>query len=413
MLSLDQIKTGKHDNEVRNRAKVFCSTHPTEETRIFCTDCNQSICNYCEGHSHCQHISIRDAIFEKMTDFERILADVHRKAEVLRAEIQHLKRLNEQLLTEKGRCQREIHDVAADAHQAVNLWVERSTKELDSRYEHDLQMSHEKQDGMVSKDRQLRRCGDFISKVIQIGTPDEIICLQRAKCAIEELLASSNVKIPPTANIYHLNQGERLLDIDLGTIEVIEPEGSVCSLLMDEVEPKVKRPESAHSSSSDSGITEEPPLLPPKQERFTPIPKSPAPETHRESSSAKIAEKSEKVSEEPEKKAESPPGKHIILRNPAVRLLLSIGRKGKNDSGGISSSPIIDVSTNGEIFLLDSEAGRIVVYSHKGSLLRHYKFAIKGVPFTPVTFALYGEKLALCQDDTVVLASPVDGHIFK
>lgn len=81
---------------------------------------------------------------------------------------------------------------------------------------------------------QLRRCGDFISKVVQIGTPHEIIALQRAKSAIQELLLSANQRIPPTANIYHLSQGEKLMDIDLGTIEVIEPEGSVCSLLMDE-----------------------------------------------------------------------------------------------------------------------------------------------------------------------------------
>ena len=103
----------------------------------------------------CTHISIQDAIFEKMTDFERILADVHRKAEVLRAEIQHLKRLNEQLLTEKNRCIREIHDVASDAHTAVDNWTERMINDLNSRYEHDTSTSHEKQEKMVAKDRQL------------------------------------------------------------------------------------------------------------------------------------------------------------------------------------------------------------------------------------------------------------------
>ena len=51
----------------------------------------------------------------------------------------------------------------------------------------------------------------------------------------------------------------------LGTIEVIEPEGSICSLLIDEIDhTSIKRPDSNHSSSSDSGIREEPPVLPPK-----------------------------------------------------------------------------------------------------------------------------------------------------
>ena len=49
---------------------------------------------------------------------------------------------------------------------------------------------------------------------------------------------------------------------------MIEPEGSQCSLLLDETDGKqysARRPDSTHSSSSDSGITEEPPMLPPKQ----------------------------------------------------------------------------------------------------------------------------------------------------
>ena len=367
ILSIDEIKSGKHDNEVRNRAKVFCTNHPTEETRVFCTDCNQSICHYCEGHNRHGHISIRDAIFEKMTDFEGILADVHRKAEVLRAEIQHMKRLNEQLLAEKSRCLREIHDVANDAHAAVDLWIDRTVQELNSRYEHDIQTSQEKQENMTAKDRQLRRCGDFISKIVQIGTPDEIICLQRARNAIEELLVSSTTKIPPTANMYHLNNGERLMDIDLGTIEVIEPEGSMCSLLMDEVEPKasVKRPDSTHSSSSDSGITEEPPLLPPKQERLSqgtissqlaPVFENPViVSSHSEvSSSLKESDEGKPAHYIPPSQSGTPipvpvdcrsndhrrshshiesekgKTKHVILRNPAVRLLLTVGRKGKD-----------------------------------------------------------------------------------
>ena len=351
ILSIEDIKSGKHDNEVRNRAKVFCSNHPTEETRVFCTDCNTSICHYCEGHNRHGHISIRDAIFEKMTDFESILADVHRKAEVLRAEIQHMKRLNEQLLTERNRCLQEINDVANDAHATVDLWIERTTHDLNSRYEHDVQISQEKQETMTAKDRQLRRCGDFISKIVQIGTPDEIICLQQARSSIEDLLVSCNQKIPPTANMYHLNMAERLMDVDLGTIEVIEPEGSVCSLLIDEPKVSIKRPDSTHSSSSDSGITEEPPVLPPKQERLA----QPAPiKTHDTSSSIAcefltpketVHPKNTtviKVDHSPDETLEQPKStttkssttssekpRHVILRNPSARMLLSIGRKGK------------------------------------------------------------------------------------
>ena len=127
---------------MRNRAKIFCHVHPTEESRAFCATCDVSICHYCDEHTKCKQIGIRDAIFQKTTghwslrlqsfvpirftkyffnlifflinqkDFEAILADVHRRAEVLRAEVHHMKRLKEQLLNEKTRCLSQIKDVA-------------------------------------------------------------------------------------------------------------------------------------------------------------------------------------------------------------------------------------------------------------------------------------------------------------
>ena len=50
--------------------------------------------------------------YETLKDFESILADVHRRAEVLRAEVHHMKRLKEQLLNEKSRCINDIKDLA-------------------------------------------------------------------------------------------------------------------------------------------------------------------------------------------------------------------------------------------------------------------------------------------------------------
>ena len=54
---------------------------------------------------------------------------------------------------------------------------------------------------------------------------------------------------------------------------------------------------------------------------------------------------------------------------------------GKGESA-LNSSPICEVSKSGEIFLLDPESGKMVVYSHKGSLLRSFKFSFKGQSFS-------------------------------
>ncbi|CAG5094415.1 Oidioi.mRNA.OKI2018_I69.XSR.g13537.t1.cds [Oikopleura dioica] len=325
VLTMEQIKTGKHDEEIRSRAKVFCQEHPSEETKLFCLDCNKSVCQFCSGHQRHKEVFVKDAMAEKLAEFETSLADVHRKAELLRAELKHMTRIEEQLVLEKNKALRESQTIAQDAHSAIDSWLERIVAEIDSQYNHDLDDCKEKREVLTSRDRQLRRCGDFISRVVQIGTPNEIIQLQRARNAIDSLLSNSNIDIPSNSTIYHVNHAERLMDIDLGTFEVVPPEISNVEDFSCETPTQLKtqtvelkRPDSIHSSGSDSGITEEPPRLPPKNH-----PKS-------------------------------------------VQLV-------------------------------------------SAAKARH----TRGVPFEPTSFCLYGDKLALTYEDSLVLASPIDGHILK
>ena len=423
VLTLEQIKSGKHDEEIRNRAKVFCQVHLSEETRLFCLDCNLPVCQLCECYQQHKVILIKDAMADKLADFEESLGDVHRKAELLRAELKHMTRIEEQLMQEKNKALRESQIIAQDAHSAIDSWHERIVLEINSQFNHDSENCQEKREVLTCRDRQLRRCGDFIARVVQIGTPSEIIQLQRAKNAIENLLSTSNIEIPSNSTAYHVNQAERLMDIDLGTFEIVQPEISMmikesspeCPKLPQTVE--LKRPESIHSSGSDSGITEEPPRLPPKK---TPRSQSisstqPSAETHEVLHlPPKSASSIKKSSPEPAAPLPMPPtkqAKQIVLRNPSVRLLMKLGDIDKDVTLG--SSPVIEVSQTGEIFLLDLQHAKLIIYNQKGKLLRHFKFALKGVPFEPTSFCLYGDKLALTYEDSLVLASPIDGHILK
>ena len=74
---------------------------------------------------------------------------------------------------------------------------------------------------------------------------------------------------------------------------------------------------------------------------------------------------------------------------------------------------MIDISKTGEVFLLDPELGRMIVYSTKGSMIRTFSFSLKGSSFIPMCFVVHGEKLLLAEENCVVLASPIDGLIFK
>jgi hypothetical protein len=367
-------------------------------------------------------ILIKDAMADKLADFEASLGDVHRKAELLRAELKHMTRIEEQLMQEKNKALRESQIIAQDAHSAIDSWLERIVLEINSQFNHDSENCQEKRELLSCRDRQLRRCGDFIARVVQIGTPSEIIQLQRAKNAIENLLTTSNIEIPSNSTAYNVNHAERLMDIDLGTFEIVQPEISMIEESFPE-SPKLpqtvelKRTDSIHSSGSDSGITEEPPRLPPKKTPRSLSSSSiqPSAETHEVLHlPPKSASSNKKSSPEPAAPLPLPPAKQakqIVLKNPSVRLLMKLGDSEKDVTLG--SSPVIEVSQTGEIFLLDLQHAKLIIYNQKGKLLRHFKFALKGVPFEPTSFCLYGDKLALTYEDSLVLASPIDGHILK
>lgn len=237
-----------------------------------------------------------------------------------------------------------------DAHTVVDQWEERLVSELNTQFEADSQRNQILQEQLHSKDYQLRKCGDFISRIIQGGVPNEIMALKKARLPIKELLATSSTSVPTSASIYQIAISGRQL-IELGTLETIEPENSQCSLF-DESDFS-KRPDSTHSSSSDSGITEEPPTLPPKRgkpetppmPRETPPIPTPPPIFHQKSKSNPIVQSLSSVKQglmnmannrppsahQPVKKVDSSlsESSHSRISNPCVRLLLSIGRKGK------------------------------------------------------------------------------------
>lgn len=67
IITMADAESGKHNNDVRSRSKIFCRVHPTEESRAFCDTCDVSFCHYCHGHQQHKQIGINDAIFEKRT----------------------------------------------------------------------------------------------------------------------------------------------------------------------------------------------------------------------------------------------------------------------------------------------------------------------------------------------------------
>ena len=54
-----------------------------------------------------------------------------------------------------------------EAHTSIDQWEERIVNDLNTRFEIDSQKNQILQEQMTSRDYQLRKCGDFLSRIIQ------------------------------------------------------------------------------------------------------------------------------------------------------------------------------------------------------------------------------------------------------
>ena len=57
--------------------------------------------------------------------------------------------------------------VLKEAHTSIDQWEERIVTDLNARFELDSQKNQILQEQMTSRDYQLRKCGDFLSRIIQ------------------------------------------------------------------------------------------------------------------------------------------------------------------------------------------------------------------------------------------------------
>ena len=62
------------------------------------------------------------------------MADVHRRAEVLRAEVHHMKRIKEQLMNEKSRCITDIKDLAQGRDYPIHFGMTHTRYESSPDY---------------------------------------------------------------------------------------------------------------------------------------------------------------------------------------------------------------------------------------------------------------------------------------
>ena len=68
-------------------------------------------------------------------------------------------------MTQKRRNKKSF--VLKEAHTSIDQWEERIVTDLNARFELDSQKNQILQEQMTSRDYQLRKCGDFVSRIIQ------------------------------------------------------------------------------------------------------------------------------------------------------------------------------------------------------------------------------------------------------
>ncbi|XP_060072632.1 tripartite motif-containing protein 2-like [Ylistrum balloti] len=81
VVSLQEIATGKYDDEIRKRIRVKCRHHKDEPFESFCKKCNLMVCRECMIFDHREHdcVSLHDAHKATETNLMSLMGSVTRK----------------------------------------------------------------------------------------------------------------------------------------------------------------------------------------------------------------------------------------------------------------------------------------------------------------------------------------------
>nr|XP_039259638.1 tripartite motif-containing protein 3-like [Styela clava] len=357
IVSLSELESGIHNEELKSRAKIYCTIHEGEAAKIYCQTCKCAICHDCVDSDHAGHdrCMLKDEVHNQSGQIEKLLTSGKSKTEVLQdmqKSIQEIAEMKQRSLEKAewkiiktcGTLVAEIERQKDDLIKKIRAMHDLDVKKLQADTESvDLQMNS------------LSSCAEFSRKVLEYGTPKEVLGLNNQMTQILQQLLETHPAIK-----YHKEQDTMALDYKFN-IENLK--------LLDNIFGKIE---------------------------FVPKPfTGPVIKVLRAVDAFCVGEQV----------VASPVGEQFMRMDSVetTKLLKQIGKQGEED-GEFESTPNIAVNSVGEVMTSDTDSCKIQIFDPHGDFKDSFKTKINGKILRPSGIAvLRNDDIAVCCEDQVYI----------
>uniref|UniRef100_H2YQG6 RING-type E3 ubiquitin transferase n=1 Tax=Ciona savignyi TaxID=51511 RepID=H2YQG6_CIOSA len=206
----DMLKTVK---EIRSEDKdgtslletssiaLCCSgIHDGEAAKIYCQSCQCPICHECveSGHSRHRRCSLKEEVLNQSHQIENLLKTAKGKADVLRTLQKSLKDIKQSKKRDRDNGEAEIERICEIFISTIHRRKQELTDELHNMHAAEVKRINADEDSVEMQLSSLVSCTEFSRKVLEYGTPKEVLGLNNQMTQILHQLLETH-----PATTYH------------------------------------------------------------------------------------------------------------------------------------------------------------------------------------------------------------------
>jgi len=194
IVPLTEFEMGIHNEELKNRAKIYCTIHDGEIAKIYCLTCQCPICQECLESEHQTHerCSLKEEVSNQAREIEKLLKRSSSKVSIL----QNLQKSLKEIIQIKKSDRDLVHEtIEKSCESFINAIIRRKQELIDELHNiHSVEIKHisADEDSVELQLSSLVSCSEFTQKVLEYGTPKEVLGLKNQMTLILQQLLETH-----------------------------------------------------------------------------------------------------------------------------------------------------------------------------------------------------------------------------
>ncbi|XP_018668248.2 zinc finger protein ZF(Bbox/RING)-1 isoform X2 [Ciona intestinalis] len=208
IVSLSEFESGIHNQELKSRAKIYCMIHDGEAAKIYCQSCQCPICHECveSGHSRHRRCSLKEEVLNQSHQIENLLKTAKEKTDVLRTLQRTLKDIKQTKKLDRDKAESEIERICEIFINTIHRRKQELTDELHNMHATEVKRINADEDSVEMQLSSLVSCTEFSRKVLEYGTPKEVLGLNNQMTQILHQLLETH----PAATYHNTDQTDNI-----------------------------------------------------------------------------------------------------------------------------------------------------------------------------------------------------------